>query len=152
MIVYRILDYVKLQDFNGSSGVGHKDRIKWAAYSTSKGYMLQPDIGQAPETDSLVAGGFHFSPFLKELEHEKCYCKRLADWWKEKSSLTLETDGQVHQLIGPTVRHYREHRLFCDVGPEVEPNGYFDCTFEVSHSLLLSGCHPTDVTTGSQRL
>lgn len=116
--------------------------------------MLQPDIGQAPEINSLAAGGFRFSPFLKELEHERRYCKRLADWWKEKNPLTseTETDGQVHQLIGPTVRQYREHRLFRDGGPEVEPNGYFDCTFEVSHSLLLSGCHPTDMTTGSQRL
>jgi len=115
--------------------------------------MLQPDIGQAPEINSLAASGFRFSPFLKKLEHERRYCKRLADWWKEKNPLTseTETDGQVHQLIGPTVRQYREHRLFRDGGPEVEPNGYFDCTFEVSHSLL-SGCHPTDMTTGSQRL
>ena len=118
--------------------------------------MLQPDIGQAPETNSLAAGGFHFSPFLKELEHEKRYCKRLADWWKEKnppaSETETETDGQVHQLIGSIVCQNREHRLFRDAGPEVEPNGYFDCTFEVSHSLLLSGCHPTDMTTGSQWL
>ena len=151
-MVYHILNCVKVQDHNGVSGVGHKDRTKWAAFSIAKDCLLLPDMGQAPEIGSLAAGGFHFSPFLKDLEHEKRYCKRFAEWWKEKIPLTPEMTGQVYQLIDPTFRQPRQHRLFCDAGPEMEPDGYFDCTFEVSRSLLLSGRHSANITTGSQRL
>lgn len=131
ILIFRNL---KVQTTNGFSGVGYSDKMQWAAYSITRGCLLEPDMGDAPESGELVMGGFRFSPFLKGLEAEEHYCKRLAEWWKEKNPLAAETTGQVHQLsfsIPGSSRQPREHRLFCDAGPSVEPEGYLDCTFEV---------------------
>jgi hypothetical protein len=91
-----------------------------------------------PQWEGQAEGlGHPFTPFThpghKELEH----CRQLADWWakvKEKEEIK-QTNTTVHRIGGevgsrkPYAR--REHRLICDAGPDVEPNGFFDCTVEV---------------------
>lgn len=109
---------------------------------------MSPQLGNAPKEQELRDGGFLHSPFIKSLaEDETWYCTQLAKWWKTRNpesgvpSKTIQLGPNMGSASGR-----RQHRLFCDTGPEVDPQGYFDCTFEVkpptpsmSESLLLTG-------------
>ncbi|KAF9446331.1 hypothetical protein P691DRAFT_673854, partial [Macrolepiota fuliginosa MF-IS2] len=133
-----VLRDVRLQDWQGGiSGIGYHDRVQWALYSVGQGCFVRPHTGNAPEDQELVDGGRRHTPFLQATEPEERYCRRLAEWWKQKTAGSAEATGQVFQLggdiFGSGRRKHRQQLLLCDAGPGVEPDGYFDCVFEVLH-------------------
>lgn len=69
-------------------------------------------------------------------EPEQTYCTKIAEWWKEKEVGTDEPDngqgGVVHRICPKYGGQVRQHRLICESGPHVPPNGFFDCTVEAS--------------------
>lgn len=123
-------------------GVGYHNRLQWAIFSPSTGKVRHGDLGDAPVSEGLQEGfGYHFSPFFKPEEAEIRYCLEMADWWAnvEKKRKSIE---EVHQVCGPSdaishIRPRRQHRLISEAGPHVPPQGYFDCTIEVSHTKCL---------------
>jgi hypothetical protein len=132
------------QSFNeGISAVGYKNRLKWALYDLSTHSFRHPVAEGTPEWEGQAEGiGHPFSPFARPGTIELEYCRRLSEWWakvKEKED-ARDANTTVHQ-IGGTAGSYRreipkrQHRLICDAGPEIEPNGFFDCTVEVSFGL-----------------
>ena len=123
--------------FNGINGVGYHDKLQWAVYSPITGKVRHNDLGNVPESEHLANGiGYKFTPFFFPGEMEIKYCLRLSDWWCGIQKKRQETMGEVHQIgvgdIGVFRRSPRQHRLISEAGPEVPPQGYFDCTVEVS--------------------
>lgn len=124
----------KVQNHSGNLfGVGYYDRAKWAVYSIKDECFVPPKLEQAPKEQELVDGGIKFTPFLSASEPEERYCQQLSAWWKEKNKDSAESTGHVYSLSESAIpgRTRRQHLLLCDAGPDVEPGGYFDCTFEV---------------------
>lgn len=84
------------------------------------------------------------------------YCLALGDWWRavqqEQERALRESNVVRHQIGeedawgtgngagqgGGRTSLAREHRLIQDAGPNVQPNGYFDCTVEVRGYLFSS--------------
>ena len=79
-------------------------------------------------------------------DDEMRYCTALGEWWKTVCPENLKP--QPESPAGNVVRigDYMEtpssssakpwarlHRLIQDASPNIQPNGYFDCTIEVSH-------------------
>ena len=65
-----------------------------------------------------------FQPTPSELQR----CAALGEWWASVAS--AQDLGTVHQIR--PVRTGRIHRLLSEASPECEPDGFFDCTVEVS--------------------
>jgi len=115
-------------------GTGYHDKLTWAACSPP-GRIHHGPPNEAPREARLAPGGFGvcFSPFYHPTKDEILHCVKLSDWWRE-----VQTDEQKHLVhAGPTYSHQgvvnrRVHRLISDAGPSVPPDGYFDCTVEVS--------------------
>jgi hypothetical protein len=64
----------------------------------------------------------------------------MKEWWAKMVALQEELVAK-YQVTDPnaSVQYgaaQREHRLICDVHPDVRPNGYFDCTVQVCVNLL----------------
>lgn len=86
-----------------------------------------------PKVDSPE--GKEFSPFWHPTSAELQYCAELSKWWKAVEEERKEKQGPVTMIeaapvLGRTTKK-REHRLIRDAGPEVPPQGFFDCTVEV---------------------
>lgn len=75
------------------------------------------------------------------------YCIALGDWWRavqrEQERALRNRNVVVHQIAdddapqwGGRPSYARVHRLIRDAGPDVQPNGYFDCTVEVCSPLF----------------
>ncbi len=86
--------------------------------------------------------GVLFSPFYDARPQEIAYCSKLTAWWRAVLEKRREGLGTVHQIGGEvpekeifSVGSKRQHRLICDAGPSVPPDGYFDCTVEVFISI-----------------
>jgi hypothetical protein len=146
------------------SGVGYHDRLRWSIFSPSTGKAHHGNIGNAPTSEGLAADGYglSFSPFWNPTETELTYCLKLADWWRAVQEKRQKEMGHVYQIgsgdwtenLG---RPHRQHRLISEAGPDVPPNGFFDCTAEVcmndfvvvhiSTSLPFRFCTDTSTTT-----
>lgn len=118
--------------------VGYKDRLRWVIFDPEAGKSHHGEKGGAPESEGLADGfGYVFCPFWKATEAELTHCLRLADWWSAILKKVQSNMGQVHQ-IGSDVAHLsslkvpRKHRLISEASPDLPPNGFFDCTVEVS--------------------
>jgi hypothetical protein len=97
-------------------------------------------------------GGYPYSPFYDARVEELDYCKKVKDWWggvvekkrkEDEGNIVVQIGGgPLHTSEGRHGKVRREHRLICDAGVHVEPNGFFDCTVEVRPSC----CFAPDVT------
>ncbi|KAF9564368.1 hypothetical protein CPC08DRAFT_815978 [Agrocybe pediades] len=149
-----ILRNVKVDEFNGApTGTGYHDRLTWAAFSPSKGDIHYGPKNQAPKED-VAGSGFgakicpYFTPESEDIQH----CIWLSDWWR--SVHKGSADSQVPNPIRTGLTG-RKHRLLRDTGPNVHPDGYFDCTIEVLRLFTddMGGCHTlyaTDYTKSDQ--
>jgi hypothetical protein len=120
------------------NGVGYHDKLQWAIYSPSTGKIRYGDLGDAPESECLAGGfGHNITPFFQPGRREIKYCLQISDWWLDLQKKRREALGEVHQIGGDGgeifsfSRSPRKHRLICEAGPDVPPQGYFDCTVEV---------------------
>jgi hypothetical protein len=115
-------------------GTGYHDQLSWATWSPP-GRIHHGPPNKAPREAGLAPGGFgvSFSPFYQPTREEILYCVKLSDWWRE-----VQKEEQKHLVYaGPSISHQgfavkRIHRLISEAGPNVPPDGYFDCTVEVS--------------------
>ena len=115
--------------------VGYKNRLRWAIYDPEAGKIHHGDRGDAPESEGLADGfGYEFCPFWKPREVELAHCLRLSDWWHAALKKIKGKMGHVHQIGGDVFysKPRREHRLISEASPDLPPNGFFDCTVEVS--------------------
>jgi hypothetical protein len=102
---------------------------------------VDPKLERPADTDIC------WTPFFYPKPSELNYCTKLSEWWAKKENKPTQTSEGVH-LISATLPTYermggtrRLHRLIKDAGPEVQPNGYFDCTVEV-RTIFLQSPHP----------
>jgi len=121
--------------FQGAlAGTGYGDKLRWAAFSPSKNSIYHGQLKNVPREEGLADGGFgiSFSPFYEAKECEVRYCLKLSDWWREIQK--IEQSESIKDTVDP-VRNApsrRVHRLISEAGPSMPPDGYFDCTVEVS--------------------
>lgn len=83
----------------------------------------------------MDGSGVTFSPFYHPTPDEITYCVTLSDWWRDiqkRDALDVPTTAGSSAISIRTSRHQRTHRLIKDAGPLAPPDGYFDCTVEVS--------------------
>jgi hypothetical protein len=92
---------------------------------------MPPQLANAPEAQAFIDGGRLHSPFIKVTEDEIWYCEQLAKLWKKRNPGSGVPSTTIQLGPNMSLSRGRQHRLLCDAGPEVEPQGYFDCTFEV---------------------
>ncbi|KAM6500355.1 hypothetical protein JOM56_003369 [Amanita muscaria] len=111
-------------------GTAYHGRFQWAIY-TPNGKQLHHAEPGAQDVSS-------WTPFFDPCPSEIDYCVGLFEWWHGMEN----KEGRHVQQIDPSqaVSSYegaggvrRLHRLVKDAGPDVPPNGYFDCTVEVIH-------------------
>ena len=110
-------------------GTGYSNKLLWAAFSPSTNSIYHGQLNNVPREEGLADGGFgvSFSPFYEPKEGVLRYCLKLSAWWRKLQN--IEQSG-VDVIRNPTSR--RVHRLISEAGPSVPPEGYFDCTVEVS--------------------
>ena len=111
-------------------GTGYANKLLWAAFSPSTNSIYHGQLNNVPREEGLAEGGFgvSFSPFYEPKEGELRYCSKLSDWWRQLQN--IEQSGVDVVVRNSDSR--RVHRLISEAGPSVPPNGYFDCTVEVS--------------------
>lgn len=115
--------------------VGYKDKLRWAIFNPETGLVHHGDKAGAPDSEGLADGfGFEFSPFWTPKAVELTQCLRLADWWRAVLKVVQSTMGEVHQIGSGEMysKPRRIHRLISEASPDIPPNGFFDCTVEVS--------------------
>ena len=110
-------------------GTGFSNKLLWAAFSPTTNSFYHGQLNNVPREEGLADGGFgvSFSPFYEPKESELRYCSKISDWWRKLQNIE---QPEVDVVCIPTSR--RVHRLISEAGPSVPPNGYFDCTVEVS--------------------
>ena len=110
-------------------GTGYSDKLRWAAFSPSTNSIYHGQLNNVPREEGLADGGFGvpFSPFYEPKESELRYCSKLSDWWRQLQNIEQSGVDVVRNPPPP-----RFHRLISEAGPSVPPEGYFDCTVEVS--------------------
>lgn len=115
------------------TGIGYSDKLGWAAYSPSKDAIYHGQLNGVPRQEGLADGGYGvaFSPFYQPKEGEVQYCMKLSDWWQEVQK-TEQSESMKHTVDPVHNSLRRVHRLISDAGPSIPPDGYFDCTVEVS--------------------
>lgn len=88
------------------------------------------DNDSTPVSSPIGVHNLRFQPTENELR----YCRHLVDWWKSiypeayAHAITVHKVTSRYSLGGSG----RVHRLIADASPTAEPQGYFDCTVEVS--------------------
>jgi len=123
----------------GLTGTGYADKLRWAAFSSSKGEVHHGPPNDVPKQEGLADGGLgaSFSPFFQPDSLEIRYCVELSDWWCEAKpkvntgDTKLRIEEKVNRSYPQISRSRRVHRLISEAGPSVPPDGYFDCTIEV---------------------
>jgi hypothetical protein len=110
-------------------GTGYFNKLLWAAFSPSTNSIYHGQLNNVPRVEGLADGGFGvpFSPFYEPKEGELRYCSKLSDWWRQFQNIE---ESKVDVVLNPPLR--RVHRLISEADPSVPPDGYFDCTVEVS--------------------
>ncbi|KAF8969864.1 hypothetical protein BDZ97DRAFT_1793052 [Flammula alnicola] len=162
-----ILRQVKIGEYQGNlTGTGYSDKLRWAAFSSTKGEIHHGPPNKAPKQEGLAEGGFGvaFSPFFQPGPPEVTYCVKLSDWWRDVNTQNpLEAaaaQNQEERLKSPQSTYLRSaqrvHRLISETGPSVPPSGYFDCTIEVlngfrnNNSNMVYTLYVTDYTRNDQ--
>ena len=100
---------------------------------------VDPKLERPADTDMC------WTPFFDPKPSEVDYCTKLFEWWVKKVKKPTQT-SEVHPISATlptyeTMGGARLHRLIKDAGPDVQPNGYFDCTVEV-RTIFLQSPHP----------
>lgn len=121
------------------TGTGYAEKLRWAAFSSSKGEVHHGPPNNAPKQEGLADGGLgaSFSPFFEPNSLEIRYCVKLSDWWREvkpkvdTGDTKLQIEEKANRSYRQISRSQRVHRLISEAGPSVPPDGYFDCTIEV---------------------
>jgi hypothetical protein len=106
------------------------DKLRWATYDTKTRRFRDPDRKDAPDSETFDDGfGYSYSPYYKPSMQgkEAEYCAQLADWWQ-----ATQAKQQGISIIQCAPCPSREHRFISEVTPDTSPQGYFDCTVEVS--------------------
>ncbi|KAF8643819.1 hypothetical protein AX16_008837 [Volvariella volvacea WC 439] len=112
-----ILRQIEVVNYDNTlMGTGYADKFQWAIYDPK---TKEIHHGESLEADTAEPTHPAPSPFFHPSFEDRAYCEELAGW---KQALPKSSEA---------VR--REHRLICDAGPNVPPQGYFDCTVEVLH-------------------
>lgn len=115
-------------------GTGYHDKLQWVACSPP-GRIHHGPPNNAPQ-EVVIGPGNSFSPFYQPTKEEILYCVKLSDWWrgvqKEEQNHRVHTSYSTPQQRFGSSGIKRVHRLISEAGPNVPPNGYFDCTVEVS--------------------
>lgn len=112
-------------------GIGYADKLIWAAFSPSTNSIYHGQLKNVPRKEGLADGGFGvpFSPFYEPKEGELRYCSKLSDWWRRLQNIE-QSEPKADVVRDQHSR--RVHRLISEAGPLMPPDGYFDCTVEVS--------------------
>ena len=79
---------------------------------------------------------YDWTPVFDVCPSEMKYCVELSEWWRKRESIHEREIQRIDLAQTPTPSYgavKRLHRLIKDAGPDVQPNGYFDCTVEVSN-------------------
>lgn len=115
------------------TGTGYHGKLRWAAFSPCKNSAYHGQLKNVPREEGLAGGGFGvvFSPFHQPTECELQYCSKLSDWWRELQRID-QTESIKHTVDSVRRPSHRVHRLISEAGPLMPPDGYFDCTVEVS--------------------
>lgn len=126
---------IQVVTYNGTSGTGFHDQFQWCIFSAKTGRFN----GNLPKLALVGVSHQQYTPFISPEPTEIQYCVRLRDWWRQ-----LQNDSKgVVQKAGrgttgaqdpyrvPAISTQRQHRVIRDAGPDVPPQGYFDCTVEV---------------------
>jgi hypothetical protein len=125
-------------EFRGNlAGTGYHSRLKWAAFSPKKGQVCHTELGTAPKEaaiGTMNGDGALFTPFYQPTSADIQECINISDWWrdfaKQNAVPITETKTQQISYLRPVARI---HRLLSEASPSAAPNGYFDCTVEVSN-------------------
>lgn len=121
------------------TGTGYAEKLRWAAFSSSKGEVHYGPPNNVPKQEGLADGGLgaSFTPFFQPDSPEIRYCVKLSDWWREAQpqvdtgDTKLRIEEKPNRSYPQLSRTHRVHRLISEAGPLVPPDGYFDCTIEV---------------------
>lgn len=115
-------------------GTVYNDKLKWVIYDPKTSTLHHGDRGDAPESERMNEGtGILFCPFFVPAppQDELVYCQKLGEWWEQMLALNSEELGVIHQVVAITTAH-RQHRLISETTQDTKPDGYFDCTVQVS--------------------
>ncbi|KAF8623517.1 hypothetical protein AX15_006294 [Amanita polypyramis BW_CC] len=122
-------------------GTAYHNRFQWAIFSSERKRVHHGDLRGTPRLEKRVDKDEVdcWTPFFDPDPPEIDYCVKLSKWWREKEGEQNRTSRESQEVhVVPTIRtgyegvgSKRQHRLIKDTGPEVQPNGYFDCTVEV---------------------
>ena len=108
------------------TGVGYANRYSWALFSGQKFHHHGNDPNECESTPFFMPSAEHMPIALA-----------LQEWWTKLASVR-EEELKKGQIVDPNISarylRRREHRLICDVTPDVYPSGYFDCTVQVRPS------------------
>lgn len=137
-----VLKYVKIVTFNGNlRGTGYSDRLRWAIFSPKSGKIRHGELGSVPEFEPLADHhSYIFSPFFQPGEEVIKRCISLSDWWSEMTKIKKPAGEECHDIgldsetLLRSRKAMRRHLFISEAGPEVPPNGFFNCTVEVLHS------------------
>jgi hypothetical protein len=105
----------------GFNGVGYHDKLRWATYDIQTRRFRVPDRKDVPFSEKPP-----YEPYTQCTEEAE-HCSQLADWWQ-----ALQAKQQKTTTVQCIPRPAREHHLISEVTPDTSPQGYFDCTVEVS--------------------
>lgn len=117
-------------------GTGYNDRLRWAAFSPATNSVHHGQLKDVPREEGLADGfGVTFSPFYEPKEGELQYCSKLSDWWRQLQNIEQSESAKYAVDVVYRPSSARLHRLISEAGPLVPPDGYFDCTVEVSNLI-----------------
>ncbi|KAI0782207.1 hypothetical protein C8Q75DRAFT_811788 [Abortiporus biennis] len=88
--------------------------------------MLDPESGRTAVPMDPVPDKSRYGEF--PTDDEVGHMMNLSDWWKKEKEKEVDMRPATPSLPSS---FNRQHRLIKDVGPYVEPQGYFDCTVEI---------------------
>ncbi|KAF8637320.1 hypothetical protein AX17_002822 [Amanita inopinata Kibby_2008] len=141
-----MLRHIQIYDVKGYlKGTGFHQRFQWTIYSAREKKVHHGNRGEAPRSQGRADdGSYPFTPFFDPGHSEVHYAVKLSDWWREIEDKRVKVVQEVKKIsvAETSFSRYepksvkRQHRLIKDAGPDVQPNGYFDCTVEVLHGFM----------------
>jgi len=106
--------------------------LRWAACSPL-GQINHGPPNIAPQSEGLAEDGSSLiCPFYQPTQEEILYCVKVSDWWRDIQKPALSKEPPAANQITRKSGTVRVHRLISEAGPSVPPDGYFNCTVEVS--------------------
>ena len=123
-------------------GTAHHNRFQWAIFSPDQKRVHHGEAGIGPKLEGRTDTDICWTPLFDPEPSEVDYCSKLSEWWLKQENRSRETADETSTTVSalPTYERVasirRLHRLIKDAGPNVQPNGYFDCTVEVRLIIL----------------